>query len=81
MERILLNGEWTLAEAGKEPMCSLTVPGTVLSGLLDAKLIDDPFYRTNEDDTRALFWKDYEFDRSFDISEKQLLEDKIVLVC
>ena len=81
MERILLNGEWTLAEAGKKPMCSLTVPGTVLSGLLDAKLIDDPFYRTNEDDTRALFRKDYEFDRSFDISEKQLLEDKIVLVC
>lgn len=81
MEKILLNGAWTLAEAGKEPMCPVTVPGTVLSGMLEADLIDDPFYRTNEDATRALFRKDYEFDRSFDVSDEQILEDKIVLVC
>ena len=44
MEKILLNGAWVLAEAGNEPMCQVTVPGTVLSGLLEADLIDDPFY-------------------------------------
>lgn len=81
MEKILLNGAWVLAEAGNEPMCQVTVPGTVLSGLLEANLIDDPFYRTNEDATRALFRKDYEFYRSFNISKELLLEEKIVLVC
>lgn len=44
MEKILLNGAWVLAEAGNEPMCQVIVPGTVLSGLLEADLIDDPFY-------------------------------------
>lgn len=81
MKKLLLNGEWTLAEAGKEPVCSLMVPGTVLSGMLDAKLIEDPFYRTNEDATRALFWKDYEFYRTFEISQAMLDEDYLVLVC
>ncbi len=81
MNKITLNGTWNLAEENGQELCTLQVPGTVLSGLLDAKLIEDPFYRLNEDPTRALFWKDYVFTREFDVSKETLGEDQIVLVC
>lgn len=59
----------------------MQIPGTVLSGLLAAGKIKDPFYRTNEDATRALFWKDYVFTRTFDVDEELLAQQHIVLVC
>ena len=82
MQTCTLNGTWQLS-AGH---CSLKsvdmqIPGTVLSGLLAAGKIKDPFYRTNEDATRALFWKDYVFTRTFDVDEELLAQQHIVLVC
>ena len=65
MRKIMLNGRWELAEAGKDTLCAVQVPGSVLSGLYGAGKIEDPFYRTNEDATRELFWKDYEFCRTY----------------
>ena len=55
MRKIMLNGRWELAEAGKDTLCEVQVPGSVLSGLYGAGKIEDPFYRTNEDATRELF--------------------------
>lgn len=81
MRKTELNGAWQILECGKEEICDVTVPGTVLSGFLAEKKIEDPFYRTNEDTTRELFWKDYEFKRSFEISEELLKEEKTELVC
>lgn len=81
MRKIILNGRWELAEAGKAPLCEVQVPGSVLSGLYGAGKIEDPFYRTNEDATRELFWKDYEFCRTFMVTEDALEEEKVVLVC
>ena len=81
MRKIMLNGRWELAEAGKDTLCEVQVPGSVLSGLYGAGKIEDPFYRTNEDATRELFWKDYEFGRTFVVAEDALKEEKVVLVC
>lgn len=81
MRKIMLNGRWELAEAGKDTLCEVQVPGSVLSGLYGAGKIEDPFYRTNEDATRELFWKDYEFGRTFVVAEDDLKEEKVVLVC
>lgn len=77
----MLNGQWELAEAGNDRLCEVQVPGSVLSGLYGAGKIEDPFYRTNEDVTRELFWKDYEFSRTFVAAEDILKEEKIILVC
>lgn len=77
----MLNGRWELAEAGKDTLCEVQVPGSVLSGLYGAGKIEDPFYRTNEDATRELFWKDYEFCRTFVVAEEALKEEKVALVC
>lgn len=82
MQTCTLNGTWQLS-AGHRSLESvdMQIPGTVLSGLLAAGKIKDPFYRTNEDATRALFWKDYVFTRTFDVDEKLLAQQHIVLVC
>lgn len=82
MQTCTLNGIWQLS-AGHRSLESvdMQIPGTVLSGLLAAGKIKDPFYRTNEDATRALFWKDYVFTRTFDVDEELLAQQHIVLVC
>lgn len=82
MQTCTLNGTWQLS-AGHRSLESvdMQIPGTVLSGLLAAGKIKDPFYRTNEDATRALFWKDYVFTRTFDVDEELLVQQHIVLVC
>ena len=81
MKNINLNGTWVLADGEKNPLCQIQVPGTVLSGLLNAGKIEDPFYRTNEEQTRELFWNDYIFERSFTVEKKLLKEDQILLIC
>lgn len=82
MQTYTLNGTWQLS-AGHRSLESvdMQIPGTVLSGLLAAGKKKDPFYRTNEDATRALFWKDYVFTRTFDVDEELLAQQHIVLVC
>ena len=82
MQTCTLNGTWQ-PSAGHRSLESvdMQIPGTVLSGLLAAGKIKDPFYRTNEDATRALFWKDYVFTRTFDVDEELLAQQHIVLVC
>ena len=82
MQTYTLNGTWQLS-AGHRSLESvdMQIPGTVLSGLLAAGKIKDPFYRTKEDATRALFWKDYVFTRTFDVDEELLAQQHIVLVC
>lgn len=82
MQTCTLNGTWQLS-AGHRSLESvdMQIPGTVLSGLLAAGKIKDPFHRTNEDATRALFWKDYVFTRTFDVDEELLAQQHIVLVC
>ena len=36
MRKIMLNGQWELAEAGNDRLCEVQVPGSVLSGLYGA---------------------------------------------
>lgn len=82
MQTCTLNGTWQLSTGHRSvESVDMQVPGTVLSGLLAAGKIEDPFYRTNEDATRALFWKDYVFTRTFDVDEELLVQQHIVLVC
>ena len=73
MQKQSLNGVWTM-----HPVCTpdsaymqtyqladsypVKVPGSVLSALLDAGAIPDPYDRENEYSARELFWQDYSFD-------------------
>lgn len=81
MQKITLNGAWQMKEVTGTTTYPVVVPGTVLSCLLEQKAIPDPYYRKNEYATRDLFWKDYQFERSFQVSQEFLQEDEVELVC
>lgn len=76
-----LNGTWRMRRAGDDQEYPAAVPGSVLSTLLDAGVIEDPYDRDNEYRMRELFWDDYEFVRNFNVRAEQLSYEKIELVC
>ena len=69
--KIDLNGKWSLSSA-KYGELEANVPGSVLSTLLDHHLIDDPFYRDNEEKVRQCLKEDYTFFRKFQLTKSQL---------
>lgn len=81
MKTIDLCGIWSLRAVGEDTSFPVTVPGSVLSCYIENGVIDDPFYRDNEYAANELFWKDYEFTRSFEVTETDFGRKKIELVC
>ena len=67
MQKFTLNGIWNMS--GGKYNCSGTVPGSVYSFLLDNKLMDDPYYRTNELEACDILEDDFDFSRKFDFSK------------
>ena len=63
MRKISLNGTWHLSGGGYA--CDGTIPGSVYSFLLDNRLMEDPFYRTNELDALKIMENDFTFSRTF----------------
>ncbi len=50
MKRIDLNQKWKMKKAGTDEYIPAAVPGSVYNDLINAGLMDDPYYRDNEDD-------------------------------
>ena len=63
MKKISLSGKWRMTGNGYD--CEGNIPGSLFSFLLDAGLIDDPYYRDNELKSLALTHHDYTFERKF----------------
>ena len=81
MEKMLLNGIWNMTQCGETNSYSAQIPGSVLSTLLNAKAIDDPYNRMNEYQTRELFRNDYCFEREFELSKDFLSNEYLELIC
>lgn len=81
MNRLNLNGQWSMTRCKTSDTYPVQIPGSVLSALIDAKAIDDPYYGRNEYPTRELFREDYSFFREFEVSQEQLAQEKTDLVC
>ena len=82
MIRKNLNGEWTLQETGGNAQkFPVTVPGSVLSALLKAGAVPDPYEGRNEYAVFPVFEKDYRFDHTFELGEDILRFSHIDLVC
>lgn len=80
MEKLSLNGLWQMREAGASQQYEVHIPGSVLSGLLENNAIEDPYYRENEYGARDLFWKDYEFEKVFEVSGQLMEKDCVDMV-
>lgn len=71
--KIDLNGKWMLNSSTYQNVPA-TVPGSVLSNLLEHNLIEDPFYRDNEEKVRQCLKENYTFTRRFPLTKKQLVQ-------
>lgn len=81
MKKLSLNGRWQLKQAGKEEKIQAEVPGCVHTDLIAAGVIDDPFYRNNEEKLMWIGEKGWDYSREFNISSEFLNKKKIILNC
>ncbi|MDR1642524.1 MAG: glycoside hydrolase family 2 protein [Clostridiales bacterium] len=71
-----LGGEWALSGGTIPSSIPARVPGSVYSALLDAGLMEDPYWRDNEEAALKLIGYDYTYSREIEIPE-----DGARLVC
>ena len=81
MKQLSLNGLWSMNRRGEETQYEGPVPGSVLSFLLKADTIPDPFDGRNEYQVRELFRDDYIFRKDFYVEEDFLKAEQVELVC
>src|SRR5882672_6484941 len=75
----LLTG-WQFREVGKDKWYPASVPGCVLTDLLNNKLIEDPFYRDNESKLQWIGKTDWEYQASFNIPAEMYARKNLELI-
>ncbi|WP_455437948.1 beta-mannosidase [Hungatella hathewayi] len=78
--RITLNGTWNWCDTETKEWHKGSVPGTVLTDMADGGLIEDPYWRTNEYETRELSRRDYRYEREFEVPDSFFRETEQCLV-
>ena len=66
----ILDGKWSLKSAYRKDYGMVTVPGSVISGMIENGSIEDPYYGTNEYAVRDLMRKNYIFERDFELDKE-----------
>jgi beta-mannosidase len=66
---------------GKDEKLAASVPCSVYGVLLDARRIEDPFYRDNELKTTGIADHDFCFEKRFTLPERAEEADRLVLSC
>lgn len=79
--KVELNGHWNMRRLGTDSWVPATVPGSVFHDLLREGLIEDPYYRANEEDAEEIALGSYEYTRSFQLEGAWRKQDRLVLVC
>jgi beta-mannosidase len=77
---VSVNDGWQFHEVGKDVWRPATVPGCVHTDLLNNKLIDDPFYRDNEQKLQWIGKTDWEYQTTFNVAPEILARENIDLV-
>jgi beta-mannosidase len=78
--RIPLVKGWTFREKGKGEWRAAAVPGSVHTDLLANRLIEDPFYRDNEQKLQWIGKTDWEYRTTFDATPELLRRGHVELV-
>ena len=79
--RLNLGGPWRVSQAGKNKWIPAMVPGCIHTDLLAAGEIPDPFYRDNEKIVQWVTEADWIYQRTFDVPEEILKNDRVLLRC
>ena len=78
MTRFELDGVW---QFGQENSLNVEVPGSVLDTWIKSGTVSDPFYGENEKVVTPLFDRDFEYARTFSVTQELLAHDTVELVC
>ncbi|MCM1545013.1 MAG: glycoside hydrolase family 2 protein, partial [Ruminococcus sp.] len=76
-----LNGNWQFREYGKGDWLAAVVPGCNYLDLMRHDKIEDPFIGTNEKDAYWVALTDWEYQRTFGVTDELLRNDSLVLYC
>lgn len=68
MTKLFLHDNWKFRRCDQDSFYKATVPGSVFQDLLDNGLMEDPYYRDNEDKAKELMKYDYEYVNEFSSS-------------
>ena len=81
MTKLFLHDNWKFRRCDQDSFYNATVPGSVFQDLLDNGLMEDPYYRDNEDKAKELMKYDYEYICEFSSSAyaENLAADEIFL--
>jgi len=71
---------WQFREVGRATWYAATVPGSVHTDLLNNKLIEDPFFRDNEQRLQWIGKTDWEYQTTFNVTPEILARNNIDLV-
>ena len=78
--RSFLHTGWKFRQVGKTDWYPAEVPGCVHTDLLKNKLIDDPFFRDNEQKLQWIGKTDWEYQTSFNVGPDILKQQHVELV-
>ena len=77
--KITLLENWEFKGVDTLEWQTASVPGTIFSDLMDQKMIENPFVKTNEDSVQWVSKKNWEYKTTFYLSTKQLEKKNIEL--
>lgn len=77
---VVLDSEWAFRQVGKPAWNPATVPGTVHTDLMNARIIDDPFADMNELDQQWIEKENWEYKTTFKVDGELLKKQYIYLV-
>jgi len=77
--KISLNGEWNLKNEVRSINIPASVPGSVYEALLENNLIEDPFYGMNEHKMSWVYESDWQYEKTFDVSDDLLKYENLIL--
>lgn len=78
--KIPINSGWQFRETNKTEWHPATVPGSVHTDLLTNQIIDDPFYRDNEEKQQWIGKTDWEYRTTFKVAQQTLDHKNLELV-
>ncbi|HAD13843.1 MAG TPA: hypothetical protein DCF33_15560, partial [Saprospirales bacterium] len=80
IRQALNTGQWEFRQAGKPDWKPVKVPVSVHTALLQNGMIEDPFWRDNEEKLQWIEKEDWEFQTTFDVSPETLAKKHVELI-
>ena len=76
---IQLNNGWQFTQTDKNEWHTATVPGSVQRDLIKLKVLPNPYFGTNEDSVQWVEDENWDYKKSFQLTEEQLRYDDVLL--